>query len=76
MDELLKVLTVKESPILDHMRDLVQKFVDKGLLIFAYVHSLIWEYVQQSLDKPKRMNDLINLLIDSAPKLMSTKPGM
>lgn len=29
------------------MRDLIQKFVDKGLLEFVYVHHFLWEYIQE-----------------------------
>lgn len=36
----------KKDAILDHFRDLIQKFIDKGLLEFRYVHDLIWEYTQ------------------------------
>ena len=31
------------------MRDLIQKFVDKGLLEFSYVHHLVWEYASELL---------------------------
>lgn len=75
----------KKSAILDHMRDLVQKFVDKGLLEFSYAHQLIWEYAEEielehmapeQLDiVPARMVDLIELLVDSVAKLLTTKPG-
>ncbi len=62
---------------MDHMRDLVQKFVQKGLLEFAYVHNLLWEYTQEALtdSNTHRMVDLVNQLAESAPKLLSTKPG-
>jgi hypothetical protein len=62
---------------MDHMRDLVQKFVQKGLLEFAYVHNLLWEYTQEALtdSNAHRMNDLVSQLAESAPKLLSTKPG-
>jgi hypothetical protein len=40
-------LPAKKEAMLDHMRDLVQKFVDKGLLEFSYVHHLLWEYAQE-----------------------------
>lgn len=62
---------------MDHMRDLVQKFVQKGLLEFVYVHHLLWEYTQEALtdSNPHRMQDLVNQLAESAPKLLSTKPG-
>jgi hypothetical protein len=76
---------------MDHMRDLIQKFVDKGLLEFTYAHHLAWEYAQQCLEiyresvndagaDPKanpqrRLNDLVGLLSEAAPKLLSTKPG-
>jgi hypothetical protein len=93
------------------MRDLLQKFVDKGLLEFTYVHHLLWEYAQEAAgfvsqdssghvltdvdaaskgaaadpnpaqsDKDKQSNqskldDLVAQLIESGPKLMSTRPG-
>jgi len=65
----------KRSAIIDHMRDLVHRFVDKGLLEFTYVHELLWEYVREVSGEKMRMDDLVALLADSAPKLMSTKPG-
>jgi len=37
----------KVAAILDHMRDLIQRFVDKGLLAFSFVHNLIWEYAKE-----------------------------
>ncbi len=74
-----KLDSSKEHSIMDHMRDLAQKFVDKGLLSFQYVHTLLWEYTLQSATyfktNPIYMNDLINILGDSAHKLMVTKPG-
>jgi pumilio family protein 6 len=72
------------SSLIDHMRDLVQKFVDKGLMEFSYVHNLLWEYSQQivkevdltaEVSSKKRIDDLVNQLVESGPKLMSTKPG-
>lgn len=32
--------------MLDHIQDLLRTYVRKGLLEFAYVHRLLWEYVQ------------------------------
>ena len=79
---------------MDHMRDLIQKLVDKGLLEFTYAHHLVWEYAQQCLvifaeartpasaaaadpkaNPQRRLNDLVGLLSEAAPKLLSTKPG-
>ena len=66
------------------MRDLIQKFVDKGLMEFSFVHNLLWEYTQQIVKevdvtavvgKKNRIDDLVNQLVESGPKLMSTKPG-
>ncbi len=37
----------KKELILDSVRDLIQRFVDKGLLEFRYVHDIIWEYMSQ-----------------------------
>ena len=65
----------KRSSVLDHMRDLVSNFVEKGLLEFTYVHEIMWEYVKEAAGDKARMSDLVNQLTDSAPKLMSTKPG-
>lgn len=89
---------------MDHMRDLIQKFVQKQLLEFTYVHHLLYEYTQElqlvaqqgvsggtssgssstttaadAANEVKknqaRIDELINQLADSAPKLLSTKPG-
>lgn len=78
-------LPAKSSSLIDHMRDLVQKFVDKGLMEFSFVHNLLWEYTQQIVKevvdvtaaegKKSRIDDLVNQLVESGPKLMSTKPG-
>lgn len=77
MRSLIEQQPTKQSAIMDHMRDLVQKFVQKGLLEFVYVHHLLWEYTQEALtdSNPHRMQDLVNQLAESAPKLLSTKPG-
>lgn len=82
---LLEQLPSKASSLIDHMRDLVQKFVDKGLMEFSFVHNLLWEYTQQivkevvdttaAAGKKSRIDDLVNQLVESGPKLMSTKPG-
>ena len=81
---LLEMLPGKESSLVDHMRDLTQKFVDKGLMEFSFVHNLLWEYTQQIVKdvdvtaiagKKSRIDDLVNQLVESGPKLMSTKPG-
>ncbi len=65
----------KEGSILDHMRDLIVKFVNKGLLQFAYVHSLLWEYTQEVEGISARMDDLVTQLAESGPFLMATKAG-
>jgi pumilio family protein 6 len=90
---LIEGLPSKENAIMDHMRDLVQKMTDKGLLTFSYVHTLVWEYAKEvwrvvtTTEKyiPKegdkegagrtRMDDLINMVIDSVSKFMSSKNG-
>jgi hypothetical protein len=74
---LLEALPTREAPILDHMSDLMQKFINKGLLEFEYVHQLLWEYVQeiQHHEKQNRMNVMINLLVEAGTKLMTSKPG-
>ena len=48
---------------------------DAGLLEFSFVHELIWEYAQKITENPSYLNDLMQQLADSAPKLMSTKAG-
>ena len=82
---LMGQLPAKSSSLIDHMRDLIQKFVDKGLMEFSFVHNLLWEYTQQIVKevvdvtavegKKSRIDDLVNQLVESGPKLMSTKPG-
>lgn len=88
---LMEMLPNKREAILDHMRDLIiQKFITKTLLEFTYTHHLLWEYIQEITgmhgdaaegnsavsDKDKhRMEELVSQLGDSAPKLLSTKPG-
>lgn len=82
---LLGQLPAKASCLIDHMRDLIQKFVDKGLMEFSFVHNLLWEYTQEivkevvdvtaAAGKKSRIDDLVNQLVESGPKLMSTKPG-
>jgi len=77
LEQLLELAPTKRSMVLDHMRDLVQKFVDKGLLEFKYVHELVWEYCKaiSGGGEGKRMEDLSNQLLDSTPKLITTKAG-
>jgi hypothetical protein len=71
---------LKFNAILDHMRDLTQKFVDKGLLEFSFTHQLIWEYaveMEHEIDgqPSSRMTDLLELLSDHVTKLLTTKSG-
>ena len=85
LTHLLGQLPAKASCLIDHMRDLIQKFVDKGLMEFSFVHNLLWEYTQEIIKevvdvtaaagKKSRIDDLVNQLVESGPKLMSTKPG-
>lgn len=75
LHELIEKSPGKEAPILDHMRDLVQKLVNKSLLEFTYAHHLLWEYTQEAMKSTQRMADLVSQLAESAPKLLSTKPG-
>lgn len=53
---------------------------------FSFVHNLLWEYTKQIVKdkdtditsivgKKSRIDDLVGQLIESGPKLMSTKPG-
>jgi pumilio family protein 6 len=67
----------RESSILDHMSDLIQKFINKGLLEFEYVHHLLWEYIQevQNHEKQNRMSTMVNLLAEQGPRLMTSKAG-
>lgn len=72
---LIEVLPAKKDSLLDHMRDLCQRFVDKSLLEFSYVHQLIWEYISECDGLTSRLTDMVNLLADSVLKLITTKPG-
>eukprot|EP01041_Mallomonas_annulata_P002566 gene2567-5009_t len=76
LSTLLEKMPSKRSSILDHMRDIVQRFVQKGLLDFRYVHQVLWEYTKEIIDDTPRMTDLTNQLLDATPRLMSTKPGV
>lgn len=73
--ELIHSNPTKHDSIIDHMRDLIQKFVDKGLLEFTYVHHLLWEYTKEVLGLTPRMDELVKQLCDSVTKLATTKPG-
>mgnify|MGYP005993380535 CR=1 FL=1 len=77
LQQLLEQVPGKRPMVLDHMRDLVQKFVDKGLLEFRYVHELVWEYCKaiSGGGEGKRLEDLSSQLLDSTPKLITTKAG-
>lgn len=79
LKDLLDGLENKEVSIMDHMRDLVQKFCDKGLLSFTYVHTLLCEYAVEAARRvtssPKYMEELVQQLAEAAPKLMSSKAG-
>lgn len=72
---LVEALPAKRDSLLDHMRDLCQRFVDKSLLEFSYVHQLLWEYISECEGLTSRLADLVNLLADSVLKLITTKPG-
>ena len=77
LQSLTAYLPTKVSPLLDHMRDLTQKLIDKGLLEFTYVHQLLYEYVieLERNDKLSKIEDLVNQLSESLLKLITTKPG-
>lgn len=80
LQDLLDQLPERAEAILDHMRDLVQRLVTKGLLEFTFVHQLLWEYAQAlsnttSEGAAGRLTDLVTALSDSAPKLLTSKPG-
>lgn len=77
IQNIVEAIPSKAGPLMDHMRDLVQKLIDKSLLEFSYVHQLLYEYIwelhnQQLLPK---IEDLINQLSEQLPKLLTTKPG-
>lgn len=59
------------------MRDIIQKLIEKGLLEFAYVHDLLYEYVEalHASENYQRIEDLAATLGDNLPKLITTKPG-
>ena len=81
----------KRSSLLDHMRDLVQRLVQKSLFEFKYVHNILWEYAQAVVagignsEQPltteekdvdtRRMEELVSQLADAVPKLVATKAG-
>lgn len=73
----LEALPTKKAGLLDHMKEIVLRFVNKKVLQFSFVHSLVWEYVQVAVleESPKRMDELVNLMAESCLQLMSTKPG-
>jgi hypothetical protein len=76
---LIEALPSKASAILDHMKDLVHRFIDKGLLAFTYVHILLWEYIRELTCLPakslKGMAELITAVADNILPLLTTKPG-
>jgi hypothetical protein len=61
LSELIARNPAKRDSILDHMRDLTQKLIEKGLLEFTYVHHLLWEYIQEVKMQPARMDELIKV---------------
>ena len=73
--QLISQLPSKEIPILDHMKDLVARFVEKGLLQFSYVHQILYEYCQELEGKELYIKDILVQLIDAGLKLMPTKAG-
>lgn len=77
MKSIIHALPNKASNVLDHMRDIIQKLIEKGLLEFVYVHHLLFEYVEElhAIENYQRIEDLASTLSDSLPKLISTKPG-
>ena len=54
-------------------RSLVNKFIEKNLLEFSYVHHLIYEYSRELCDlesnSDKRVEELVKLLSDQVTKL-------
>ena len=51
--------------------------VDKALLEFTFVHTLLWEYVQelQAQGRITKIEELAHQLSEALPKLLTTKPG-
>ena len=45
------------------------------MLDFTYVHQLLWEYTREVYTTVVRMDELVKLLCELTPKLMTTKPG-
>ena len=74
---IIEALPNKVGNVLDHMRDLIQKLIEKGLLDFSYVHNLLYEYVVElhNYEKFNKVEELAFLLSDSLPKLITTKAG-
>lgn len=75
LSALLNTLPEKTSPILDHMRDLIQKLVEKNLTQFTYCHNLIYEYTLHAESIPSRVADLLSMLLSHIPHLINSKPG-
>lgn len=75
LSALLSSLPEKSSPILDHMRDLIQKLVEKNLTQFNYTHQLIYEYAVHAENTPSRVADMLNMLLSHVGHLVVTKPG-
>ena len=43
------IYTLIETAIMDHMRDIIQRFIQKQLFDFKYVHQLIFEYTNEAV---------------------------
>lgn len=59
------------------MRSLLGRFTQKGVLSFAFVHHLLWEYTSyvHAEQDGEKMQDIVSTFSDSVLQLLSTKPG-
>jgi pumilio family protein 6 len=59
------------------MRSLLGRFLQKGVLSFAFVHHLLWEYTSyvHTQHDGEKMQDVVSTFSDSMLQLLSTKPG-
>ena len=58
---------------LDQFAATLQRFVDKGLLAFLFVHELVWEYLR--VGGARRTRELAPALVDASLQLLATRPG-
>jgi hypothetical protein len=70
---------VKEKPalkegILNKLENLSHKFIDKGLARHTLVQAIIYDYV--SIADMEQQTDILNMLIENFPALLSSKQGL